>query len=103
WFAGKRPGYRGVCHGGEISKGSRGNLARVVTGNSKAKINRRGHGDGGSAKLRPALAVETGKPGEHAAHALQAQPGVRIIDRKRTGQDCRSIGGSARLKIASAD
>ena len=76
--------------------------ADVVAGDGHAEVNRGGHRCGDRAELAPVLAIEAGVTGELVAHALEAQPGVRVIDRQAASSCGGPVRQSARFKETPA-
>ena len=74
-----------------------------MAAHGETKIERVGDGQTGAAERTPGLSIHTGVAVEYVPGALQAQPILRIIDRKRTLQGRTTAGNGAGFKKAAAE
>ena len=95
--------HQGIRYVRQIAEPGTGQPISVVTADRQTEVERIGYGQTGAAQQAPLLAVEAGVTVENVSGALQAQPGLRIVDRKRTQQRRDPTGKSARLKKTSGE
>ena len=74
-----------------------------MTADRKAEVNRTGHGQIGASQKAPGLAVQTGVAVKHVPGPSQAQPILRIVDRKGTSQCRTGADRRAGFKEAAAE